>query len=258
MSKTIIAALPDWLESGLGLAYPPLCQVCLENAAGRKAGYVCGPCTTKVSLIADPCCERCGTPFEGEVHSLTSCGHCRGVSWHIDHARAAARFSDPLSQVIHQFKYAQANYFEPFLKHLLQGVVSTVLSRENFDCVIPVPLHPLKERERGFNQSEPLAASVARQLGLPMNNRAVRRVRFTDAQAGLSRSARLRNVAGAFAPHPTASASGERVLLIDDVMTTGATLNACAKALRAAGAARVVACTVARALGGTLSLSPGA
>ena len=120
------------------------------------------------------------------------------------------------------------------------------LTGKNVSLVVPVPLHPVKEREREFNQAHRLAAPLAAALGVPLNARLLRRVSFTVTQTRLSRSARAQNMQGVFALRPGVRLQGQGVVLVDDVFTTGATTNACAKMLRAAGAAQVWVWTVAR------------
>jgi ComF family protein len=146
-----------------------------------------------------------------------------------------------LREWIHLYKYGR---IKTLAKPLAELLAAAVPREEGFDAVVPVPLHWRKRWQRGFNQSELLARGVARKWGLPVIH-ALRRSRYTPAQAGLSTTARRKNVAAAFIGRP--EASGKRLLLIDDVLTTGSTAAACATALRRAGAARVVLLTVARA-----------
>jgi ComF family protein len=159
--------------------------------------------------------------------------------------RAAFLFEGPLREVLHAFKYRGG-----------LGVVETLLSslvrvwREqgmNADFLLPVPLHPARERRRGYNQAEVLALALGRGLGLPVARRGLRRVRNTPSQTRLDRAERRANVSGAFALDEGLSVADRRVALIDDVATTGATLDACAVVLLEAGAAQVSAFTLARA-----------
>ena len=155
--------------------------------------------------------------------------------------RAALRYQEPTSSLIHRFKYEGCFALaEPLARHLI-AVWPTW--EQPPDLIVPIPLHPRRRRRRGYNQSELLAAPLARALGLPMNPRALQRVRHTAPQVGLGPEERHANVRGAFA---AADAGGRRVLLIDDVLTTGATMRAAAEALLAAGAASVSAYCLAR------------
>lgn len=247
--------LREGLEGALDLIYPPVCQVCHAQEAHAPAGYVCAACAAQVRLITLPYCKRCGAPFAGEAANIDSCRNCHSVELHYAHARSAANHTGPLLQVIHQFKYAQARWFSPFLQRLLIENAFAALPPEMWDGVVPVPLHPLKERERGFNQSESLATALATALRVPLLTRLLRRVRYTETQAGLPRRERVKNVANAFRLCGRSSPSGKRLILVDDVMTTGATLNACAKVLRTGGATHIVALSVARACDGSFGLS---
>lgn len=242
--------LGSWLEAALGFFYPAVCQLCGEHRAGPAEGYVCARCghgREGVRFLRPPWCERCGLPFEGALTSAFECSNCRGMEWHFQSARAAVAATGIVLEVIHRYKYARAGWFEPFLANLLVRAAQPVLAEGGWTAVVPVPLHPLKEREREFNQSARLAKHLGRATGLPVQCRWVRRVRYTPSQTRLNREQRAANVRHAFAPVPGASCAGARVVLVDDVLTTGATANHCARALRAAGAVAVCVWTVARA-----------
>jgi ComF family protein len=148
--------------------------------------------------------------------------------------------------VIHRYKYRAQLWFEPFLAGLLRQAASAWLREESWDMVIPVPLHPAKRRERGFNQAERLAAFFGDFSGVEMNTTALLRVKSTQTQTRLTQAERTANVRKAFHCAPDTKLNGKKIILIDDVMTTGATTNAAARALRRAGAAEVFVWTVAR------------
>jgi ComF family protein len=155
--------------------------------------------------------------------------------------------SDLVLDVIHRYKYGRAVWFEAFLAGLLERQARPELQSQDWDWIAPVPLFPVKEREREFNQAARLAAQLGRATGIPVNERMLQRVRHTRTQTQLTRPERAANMRGAFAAG-TVDLRGVRVVLVDDVLTTGATTNACAEALRAAGAADVCVWTVARGL----------
>jgi ComF family protein len=150
--------------------------------------------------------------------------------------------------VILRYKYQRQLWFEPFLTRCLLRRAVPELARLKPSLVVPVPLHPVKEREREFNQATRLAAPLAAALGIPLNVRLLQRVSYTVTQTRLSRAGRAQNMHGVFAVRPGVRLSGQVVVLVDDVFTTGATTNACAKVLRAAGAAEVWVWTVARGI----------
>ena len=151
-------------------------------------------------------------------------------------------------EVIHRYKYHRALWFEPFLADLLVQRAAPVLASETWDWLVPVPLHPVKEREREFNQAERLARRLGAATGIRVHRRLLRRMAPTRTQTLLSREERLENVRNAFAALPDARLEGERLVLVDDVLTTGATTSACAGALRRAGAGDVCVWTVARGI----------
>lgn len=171
------------------------------------------------------------------------CWSCRRHPLRLERVRAAAHFSGPLRQAIHGLKYRQGFALaEPLADLMLQAWPRW---RMDADWVVPIPLYPQRQKERGYNQAELLAGHFAQAAGLPVTNLALLRQRFTRPQADLDGAERLSNMHGAFVADP-AIVEGRHVLLVDDVCTTGATLNAAAEALRAAGASRVSAYCLAR------------
>jgi ComF family protein len=190
-------------------------------------------------------CISCRTPFQNgfPLDSEGRCALCRSGLRGFDAAYCFGSYDGTLRELIHLFKYGGIST----LARPLGGFLSAALPRdERFDAVVPVPLHWWRRWRRGFNQSELLAREIARRIGAPMSA-ALRRVRPTPAQAGLSNAARRRNVAGAFRARRASKAlTGRNVLLVDDVMTTGSTAAACASVLKRAGAARVALLAAAR------------
>ena len=208
----------------------PVCRNCLRAPQPLEAEFFCVSCRTPF-VNAFPLDE------EGR------CALCRAGLRGFDAAYCFGSYEGTLRELIHLYKYAGIETLSLPLADLL---ASALPLEERFDAVIPVPLHWRKKWHRGFNQAELLARAIARRRGIPMV-RALGRVRFTKTQAGLSNTDRRKNVAAAFRCRRAAETlRGKRVLLIDDVMTTGATAAACARALKQAGADRVVLATVAR------------
>ncbi|HLX71837.1 MAG TPA: ComF family protein, partial [Verrucomicrobiae bacterium] len=148
----------------------------------------------------------------------------------------------------HRYKYQRALWFEPFLADLLIREALPVLRQQQWDWIVPVPLHPAKKRQREFNQAERLAVHLSEATKIPINTGLLKRVTATQTQTKLTRDQRAENMRNAFTIDPPQRLSGNRILLFDDVFTTGATTNACAKVLRAAGAREVGVWTVARGL----------
>lgn len=238
----------EWSQAALSFVYPEVCQLCgLEPAAPRE-GYVCGACRRQTRWIKPPFCRRCGLPCAGEVTNAFECSNCREQAFHFCWARAAVETHFPVLEVIHRYKYSRHLWFEPFLADLLLRAATPVLREEPWDTLVPVPLHPLKQREREFNQAERLGRHLAAATGLPLETGLLKRTRATKTQTHLAREARAANVRGAFVLRRPTSLRGRRLVLLDDVLTTGATTNACAEVLLRAGADRVCVWTVARGI----------
>jgi ComF family protein len=239
---------PSWLPAGLGLIYPEVCQLCHAERATAREGFVGAQCWTQVRFIRPPFCDRCGLPFEGDITTAFVCTNCHDLELFFTSARSAVVAKTAVLEVIHRFKYSRALWFENFLADLLLRGAVPVLREKNYAAVIPVPLHPLKQREREFNQAEILARRLGAALEIPTETKILNRISPTLTQTKLTRDQRASNMAGAFAVRDGLRLDGEKFVLLDDVFTTGATTNACAKALRQAGAAEVCVWTVARGL----------
>jgi len=237
-----------YFEAGLAWFYPRACQICEAERASPEEGFICRKCWLGVRFIKAPFCERCGLPYEGEIAGPFECSNCRDMELHFSSARSAVAAKGVALEVIHRFKYQRALWFEPFLTDLLLRVALPVLQQQKWDLVVPVPLHPTKEREREFNQAERLALSLAQALQIPVRTDLVRRVLPTRTQTLLTKKQRADNVRKAFVAHAGGKLQGERIILVDDVLTTGATTSACARVLRGLGAGEVCVWTVARGL----------
>lgn len=240
--------LRNWLEAGLTFLYPPVCQLCGEQRAQPEDGLVCSRCWSQVRFIRSPICERCGLPFAGNLTTAFECANCREMELHFSAARSAVVAGGVVLEAIHRYKYQQALWFEPFLADLLVREAAPVLRAQKWDQLVPVPLHPMKKREREFNQAERLARRLSAATEIPVNTNGLRRVLPTSTQTRLTRQQRAANMRGAFAMTPGVRLHGERIVLLDDVFTTGATTSACARVLQAAGAGEVCVWTVARGL----------
>lgn len=229
----------------LDLLYPRCCGGCGGDAE-PGGGHLCWDCRAELRIIGDPLCARCGNPVEGRIDHQYECFHCVQTEPLFDRARSAVRFEGVITSMIRDFKYHHALWLQEELGDLLQACVAAHYGGETFDAVCPVPLHHVRQRERGFNQAALLAGSLARRMGLPMKQQSLIRARNTGTQTHLTARERLSNVKGAFAVGMAPRWRGLRLLLVDDVMTTGATVSACAGALKEAGAASVHVVTLAR------------
>ena len=168
------ARLKSVLDGVLNLVYPPVCQICFEHRSGVADGYVCENCYSGpqgVRFIRPPFCERCGLPYDGEISTSFVCANCDGIRLFFRSARSAVVAKSLFLDVIHRYKYQSQVWFEPFLVGLLERELGPWLKKERWDMLIPVPLHPAKERERGFNQAERLANPLHRLLPLFLRRR---------------------------------------------------------------------------------------
>src|ERR1043166_4389220 len=233
------------LEAAVSLLYPAVCSVCGESV--RAGEYLCNQCDAKAVRIVAPFCEQCSEPFEGAIPSEFACANCAHRTIHFDAAVSAYRGRGIVREIIHEFKYARQIH----LRHLVARWLHAALDDERirgsrFDIIVPVPLHPTRQRERGFNQASLLAALLSEQNSIP-SQPLLERIRYTTTQTALDRSERMENLHNAFRLRKNADVRGLQVLLIDDVLTTGSTLSECARILKRAGALSVHTATAARA-----------
>lgn len=210
--------------------------------------YFCEACWSDLSPIHGPLCPSCGRPF-GSPEALSAspehaCRSCRMEPPHFDQAIAAGTFEGQLREAIHLLKYRPARALGSPLAKWMSDQVRLV---HPLDVVMPVPLHPKRLRQRGFNQAVLLGQGVAERFGLLFSFDNLTRVRHTRPQVELTGRERTENVRNAFDIAQPARIEGKRVLLVDDVFTTGATLNECSRVLKQAGARSVTAFTLARA-----------
>jgi len=246
--KALAKALQEWTSAGLAFFYPEICQLCKKNRARSADGFVCGPCREGVQFIQPPFCQRCGRPVEGAITNDFECTACRQEELHFESARSAVAANGVVREVIHRYKYQRALWFEPFLAGLLVQQAWPHLSAKDWDLLVPVPLHSTQQRRREFNRSERLGRWLTKAIGIPMDRNLLSRIVPTQTQTRLDREARHENMRNAFAMRKKRRLHGERILLVDDVYTTGATTNACARTLLKGGADKVCVWTVARGI----------
>jgi ComF family protein len=239
-------SVKKWTNTGLGFVYPNVCQLCRTESGGKADGFVGESCQQSVKWIEPPFCQCCGLTFPGEIQTSFECANCTDRKFDFSFARSAALAKGPVLDAIHKYKYERALWVEPFLARLLITAAAPVLIGGQWDFIVPVPLHSVREREREFNQAQRLGACLSRATGIPLNAKFLRRIQPTPSQTRLRRDERLQNVRNAFAGVRNLSLAGKKIIIVDDVFTTGATTNACAAILREAGASEVAVWTVAR------------
>jgi competence protein ComFC len=233
-------------DAGLNLIYPAVCQICREQRATYDESYICDHCRRKVRVLEAPFCSRCGIPFQGAITEEFQCSECKDVDLQFDSARAAVWVNAFMLDVVHRYKYNRALWFEKFLGDLLVNAAAPKLKSEHWDCIVPVPLHSSKKREREFNQADRLAEYLGRATNILVDTNILRRVAPTQTQTRLTRKERAENVRKAFALRAPLDLKGKNIIVIDDILTTGATTSACAGILRKAGASKIQVWTVAR------------
>lgn len=233
------------ITSILDLIYPPdkYCYVCGKPVPPAERP-VCGVCWAKVDWIRGKCCQLCGRPF-GSLVKKDVCADCRQRQVYYSGACAAAYYHGTMREILHTYKYrGKQNLAEKLAGYLVPRLQQQPWYGQ-VDTVVPVPLHSSKLRQRGFNQAALLAAIIARKRGLPLADGNLCRVKATPSLNRLNADERRSSLHDAFAVRFPAKLAGRRILLVDDILTTGSTANECARVLHAAGAIQVYVTAVA-------------
>ena len=225
----------------LDFAFLPFCSLCRKSLNDGER-IVCEGCWSKMEVLAGPCCPRCGAPAPGPGGG---CLNCSGRAFRFGGARVLAGFDEGAQALIHLLKYREKPSVGVRLGRMLGEAVRGDSRMSGVDLILPVPLHRSRVRERGYNQSALIARGVGEALGRPVEEKALARTRATRTQTELSAEERVQNVSAAFVVRRPERVAGLRLLLVDDVITTGSTLDACAGVLLEAGAAEVFASAVA-------------
>lgn len=246
---SIARFLKFWYNTCLDLCYPRDCYFCRQSVG--EEGHICQECLERLSLHRNPACIRCGAESTLRDGPDFICSDCLRHPPAIERTFIVARYENALRDLIHTFKYRKGLWLtEDLGRYLFATYLERILGAGiHIDALIPIPIQPAKHRHRGYNQTQLLANYLARQTHLPILKHVLKRVNTgITSQTRLHRSERLQNAKRAY--HLTASTSlaGKHILLIDDVVTTGATCNTCAELLRSAGATKVYVLALARPL----------
>jgi len=231
----------------IDLIFPPHCAFCGTSLAEDDTAEICSGCLRSIRFISPPICPKCGFPFPMEMGEDHLCGQCLGRQCHFGSARALGLYEGPIREAIHHLKYGGKSFLaKPLVGLLDRGY--PFIDYGSYDLLVPVPLHPKRLRERGFNQALILGKAIGQREGVPCRGFLLKKIRWSLPQINLSPKEREKNVKGSFAVADPGVVRGKRVLLIDDVMTTGSTVNECAGELLKAGAGEVDVFTLARAV----------
>ncbi|MGB9473874.1 MAG: ComF family protein [Candidatus Udaeobacter sp.] len=235
----------ELFEAAASLLYPPVCTLC--GGKTRAGQYLCEQCEAKTMRIVAPFCRQCSEPFEGAITGAFRCANCTRRTIYFEAAVAAYRGRGVVRQIIHDFKYGRQIHLRHLVARWLYEALDDERLREReFDLIVPVPLHPTRRRERGFNQAGLLAELLSSRISVPCKP-LLERIRYTTTQTALDRAERMENLHNAFRLRKNTDVRGLQVLLIDDILTTGSTLSECARVLKHAGATSVHAAMAARA-----------
>jgi ComF family protein len=244
------AWLAEASDALVSVIFPAGCRICDKLLIDARRVPIWRECLSAFQRIPQPCCEICGRPLPaltGQKREPLLCPACRDKTYAFDRARSFAIYEGPLVQAILLLKFEQIEPLGAWFAKRLTELVSSEGNALVADVVVPVPLHRDRERERGYNQAALISRPLAKRLRLPHKAVLLMRTRARPDKRILSLEERWNSVRGAFATRPGSQVDNLRVLLVDDVLTTGATLDACARALREAGAKSVIGLTVARA-----------
>ncbi|MGP8152596.1 MAG: double zinc ribbon domain-containing protein [Smithella sp.] len=228
--------------------FPPQCLGCAEILHPFTGQIFCPACNDKIKFITGSICFICGTTFPDSHAEGHLCGDCLENKTYFSYARAVFCYENFILNAIHQFKYKRNISIGEMLASFMADFSFPDIDFTDYSLIIPVPLHIKRLRERGFNQSLILAHAIGKKRQIPVDFSLLKRHKFTLTQTGSNRNERKRNIKGAFEVTDKKKIAGKNIILIDDVYTTGATINECAKTLIKAKAQKVVIITLARVI----------
>jgi ComF family protein len=238
----------NFLLNLIDIIYPPRCQICMDflddHPAGR--GDICDECFSGFRELTHPFCSICGEPFKSKVEEDHLCEKCLRKRPYYDELRAPYIYEERLMTAIQLIKYSGKSNIIKSLGPLLARYAKNWINDAKKMIMIPVPLHRRKLKQRGFNQSALFVKTISPVLGIEIDFFTLIRIRYTESQTGLSLEQRRKNVKGAFDVKGGGNITGKTVILVDDVATTGNTMNECARILKKAGAEKVLGLTLAR------------
>ncbi|MBN1903127.1 ComF family protein [Candidatus Sumerlaeota bacterium] len=231
----------------LDFFFPPLCLSCDERLLPDEE-YYCGICYGDFEYMPRPVCAVCGAPLGSRVIEKDTCPDCPPKPIYFDLARAPLLYDGPVVPGVIALKFNHRLEMAEYFSRILFYYIKTEMKDEAFDAIVPVPLHFKRYLKRGYNQAEEMGRFLSKNLGMPLLPEVMKRIRNTPPQTRLEHSRRKKNVAGAFEVFYPDPIKDRHIILLDDVYTTGSTLNAAASALKSAGASKVTALALCRAI----------
>jgi ComF family protein len=228
------------------LVFPPQCMACGTVLRENKLSF-CQDCFSQIGFIYSPLCSLCGQPFSEPGVSDHMCGACLLAAPAFSVARALGQYERVLMDVIHRFKYGGKTSLGERLGKFMADFSYPSLAITDYSLIMPVPLHPRRLKQRGFNQAVILAREISRRFSVHLDFVSLQRIVFTEPQVGLGKDMRERNIRGAFRVADAGRIRDEKIILVDDVYTTGSTVKECARILMKSKAEKVAVLTLARA-----------
>ncbi len=231
--------------SALDLVYPRSCFGC-GLTCNQDEGFLCWECLAEVIFVKPPFCSLCGDPISGKIDHAYVCYFCTSLPRFFDKARSSILYDGILRKALQAFKYQAGLWLYHDLVSLIYACTTAQLNVDRIDMVTCVPLHARRRRKRGYNQSYLLAKGLSSKIDKPLKKNLLKRIRSTKSQTDLTARERITNLEAAFKAKKGACVKDQHILLVDDIMTTGVTVNECARTLKEAGASEVSVVTVAR------------
>jgi len=241
--------IKSWFEAFLNLVYPRnlKCMICDETLLDTETNCLCETCGARLIWLTENNCVKCGRHI-GLVSTVNTCYECKNEQRAYSKNCSMVLYNDDVKKLIYKLKYGDQRYIAYHMGNIMvEGLAEMGYGNENIDLIIPVPLHTTRLGERGFNQSEWIGKQIAKRMQIHMSPLAVKRIRYTEPQTLLNRAARLQNLKGAFQVNDEVQIVNKRILVVDDVFTTGSTLNEVSYELVRMGAAHVITSTFAAA-----------
>ena len=238
----------QFFNAFLDFFFPPRCLICEKDIINAQSQGICEPCLSSIRYISSPVCLKCGIPFNSVMGSDHLCGTCLTSKVYFTKARAVGVYEGVLQEAIHRLKYNKKTLLAKPLGALMMGSHLGSIDFKSYDFLIPVPLHFKRLRERGFNQALFLARYIGKRYGIPIDYMSLKRIKWESPQINLSKEERERNVKGVFSLSNESGFRDKSILLVDDVYTSGATVNECARVLTKAETFRVDVLTLCRAV----------